>query len=191
MSATLQVGILGAGNCDFPQLRTKSSFCLRDVRSVEDLEGIQLLLIGHVTNVSAFLQFLRRSQLDAGIAQYVGKGLHVMAMGHGAAVLAEAIVDLDCVQGNEPGLGLLPLVALRSREETCAISTINLPEWPKHCFISEILPCFQWAQPTLQSYRLFARTDLQAAISVRISEDGFWAMSEVRNVLVTSLFAHG
>jgi adenosylcobyric acid synthase len=61
---------------------------------------------------TADLAWLRTQGLDAAVAHHAGQGGAVLGVCGGLQMLGEALVDPNDIDGNAPGLGLLPLVTL-------------------------------------------------------------------------------
>ncbi len=70
---------------------------------------------------------MRHQGLDAAVAAHANVGKRVLGICGGLQMLGEALIDLHGVDGNEPGLGLLPLVTLFAREKTVRRMSAHLP----------------------------------------------------------------
>ena len=69
-------------------------------------------------HTSSDLAWLRSQQLDAAIAQHAGAGRPVLGICGGLQMLGEALIDPHAIDGNGPGLGLLPLVTVFEPDKT-------------------------------------------------------------------------
>jgi adenosylcobyric acid synthase len=63
-------------------------------------------------STSGDLAWLRSQGLDGAIARHAAAGRAVLGICGGLQMLGEALVDLHQIEGNGPGLGLLPLVTV-------------------------------------------------------------------------------
>jgi adenosylcobyric acid synthase len=61
-------------------------------------------------HTSSDLAWLRARKLDAAVARHAGAGKPVLGICGGLQMLGEALIDTHAIDGNGPGLGLLPLV---------------------------------------------------------------------------------
>ena len=64
------------------------------------------------------LAWLRAQGLDRAIAQHAGQGRAVLGVCGGLQMLGEALIDPHGIDGNAPGLGLLPLVTVFEEQKT-------------------------------------------------------------------------
>jgi len=98
---------------EFQPLKNLPGVHLRWARSPAALEGLQrddwVVLPGSKAT-SADLAWLRAHKLDAAIARHAAQGGAVLGICGGLQMLGEALVDPHSIDGNAPGLGLLPLV---------------------------------------------------------------------------------
>ncbi len=69
-------------------------------------------------HTSSDLQWLRAEGLDRAVAAHAAAGGAVLGICGGLQMLGEALVDPHGIDGNAPGLGLLPLVTVFAREKT-------------------------------------------------------------------------
>ena len=69
-------------------------------------------------HTSSDLQWLRAQGLDRAVAAHAAAGGPVLGICGGLQMLGEALVDPHGIDGNAPGLGLLPLVTVFAREKT-------------------------------------------------------------------------
>jgi len=98
---------------EFQPLRHLPGVRLIWVRSAQALAGLQLhdwLILPGSKHTSADLAWLRAQKLDAAVARHAARGGAVLGICGGLQMLGEALVDLHGIDGNAPGLGLLPLV---------------------------------------------------------------------------------
>jgi adenosylcobyric acid synthase len=68
---------------------------------------------------------LRAQALDRAIAAHAGQGGRVLGICGGLQVLGEALIDPVAIDGNGPGLGLLPLVTQFALQKTVCRSTVR------------------------------------------------------------------
>lgn len=71
------------------------------------------------------LAWLRAQGLDAAIAAHAAAGKRVLGVCGGLQMLGEALVDTHGIDGNAPGLGLLPLVTAFAPEKTVRRTTAS------------------------------------------------------------------
>ena len=64
------------------------------------------------------MAWLRHQGLDAAIAQHAACGGAVLGICSGMQMLGEALIDPHGIDGNAPGLGLLPLVTVFDLDKT-------------------------------------------------------------------------
>jgi adenosylcobyric acid synthase len=66
---------------------------------------------------------LRSRKLDAAIARHAAAGKPVLGICGGLQMLGEALIDTHAIDGNGPGLGLLPLVTVFEPDKTVLRTT--------------------------------------------------------------------
>ncbi len=100
---------------EFQPLKNVPGVRLVWARSPADLAGLKprdwVVLPGSKATASD-LAWLRLLGLDSAIAAHAGQGGAVLGVCGGLQMLGEALIDTDCIDGNGPGLGLLPLVTV-------------------------------------------------------------------------------
>ena len=100
---------------EFQPLKNVPGVRLVWARSPADLAGLKprdwVVLPGSKATTSD-LEWLRLQGLDSAIAAHAGQGGAVLGVCGGLQMLGEALIDTDCIDGNGPGLGLLPLVTV-------------------------------------------------------------------------------
>jgi len=74
------------------------------------------------------LAWLRAQGLDAAIARHAARGGRVLGICGGLQMLGEALIDTVGVDGNAPGLGLLPLVTSFEAQKTVCSTRVRLGE---------------------------------------------------------------
>lgn len=98
---------------EFQPLKNVPGVRLLWARSPADLAGLAhtdwVVLPGSKATV-ADLAWLRAQGLDRAIAAHAGQGGAVLGVCGGLQMLGEALIDTAGIDGNAPGLGLLPLV---------------------------------------------------------------------------------
>ncbi|WP_462387331.1 cobyric acid synthase [Acidovorax sp. Q11] len=98
---------------EFQPLKNVPGVRLLWVRSPADLGGLKptdwVVLPGSKAT-AADLAWLRAQGLDQAIAHHSGQGGTVLGVCGGLQMLGEALIDTAGIDGNAPGLGLLPLV---------------------------------------------------------------------------------
>ena len=100
---------------EFQPLKNVPGVRLLWARSPADLVGLLpsdwVVLPGSKATASD-LTWLRGQGLDRAIAAHAGQGGAVLGVCGGLQMLGEALIDPEGIDGNGPGLGLLPLVTL-------------------------------------------------------------------------------
>ena len=79
-------------------------------RHEADLVGADWIILPGSKHTSSDLAWLRSQGLDRAIAQHAQEGGAVLGICGGLQMLGEALIDSHAIDGNGPGLGLLPLV---------------------------------------------------------------------------------
>jgi adenosylcobyric acid synthase len=87
-------------------------------RNVQACEDADLLILPGSKHTSSDLAWLRQQGLDACIVQHAASGRPVLGVCGGLQMLGEALIDPWGIDGNAPGLGLLPLVTVFDTEKT-------------------------------------------------------------------------
>ncbi len=95
---------------EFQPLRNLPGVQVRWARTPAELGDADWIILPGSKQTSADLAWLRMQQLDAAIAVHAAAGKPVLGICGGMQMLGEALVDAHGVDGNGPGLGLLPLV---------------------------------------------------------------------------------
>ncbi|MDB5914666.1 MAG: cobalamin biosynthesis protein CobQ [Ramlibacter sp.] len=95
---------------EFEPLKNVSGLRLRWVRTPAELAGADWVVLPGSKNTSSDLAWLRTQGLDRAIAAHAGNGGKVLGICAGLQMLGEALIDPHGIDGNGPGLGLLPLV---------------------------------------------------------------------------------
>ncbi|MEY2891319.1 MAG: hypothetical protein RJA98_1227, partial [Pseudomonadota bacterium] len=97
---------------EFQPLRQLPGVRLVWARSPADLDGADWVILPGSKHTSGDLAWLRAQRLDAAVQQHASAGRPVLGICGGLQMLGESLVDPHGVDGNAPGLGLLPLVTL-------------------------------------------------------------------------------
>lgn len=98
---------------EFQCLRNVPGVHLRWARSATDLVDLHAgdwVILPGSKHTSSDLAWLRQQGLDAAIARHARQGGAVLGICGGLQMLGEALIDPHGIDGNAPGLGLLPLV---------------------------------------------------------------------------------
>ena len=106
---------------EFQPLKNVEGLRLMWVRSPSQLVGLSAgdwVVLPGSKQTSADLAWLRAQGLDAAVAAHAAAGGAVLGICGGLQMLGEALVDPHGIDGNAPGLGLLPLVTQFAREKT-------------------------------------------------------------------------
>ena len=98
---------------EFQPLKNVPGVRLLWARSPADLAGLahtDWVVLPGSKATAADLAWLRAQGLDRAIAAHAGQGGAVLGVCGGLQMLGEALIDTAGIDGNAPGLGLLPLV---------------------------------------------------------------------------------
>jgi adenosylcobyric acid synthase len=111
---------------EYQPLKNVPGVRLQWVRSPSELAGLQsgdwIVLPGSKAT-SADLLWLRQQGLDAAVARHAANGGAVLGICGGLQMLGEALIDPHGIDGNVPGLGLLPLVTVFEADKTVKHTT--------------------------------------------------------------------
>lgn len=99
---------------EFQPLRQLPGVRLSWAREPRDLAGVDWIILPGSKATAADLAWLRAQKLDAAINQHRGPVLGICG---GLQMLGEALIDPHGLDGNAPGLGLLPLVTVFERDK--------------------------------------------------------------------------
>ena len=106
---------------EYQPLKNIPGVRLQWVRSPSELAGLRAedwIILPGSKHTSGDLAWLRSQGLDAAIAQHANRGGAVLGVCGGLQMLGEALIDPHGVDGNAPGLGLLPLVTVFAADKT-------------------------------------------------------------------------
>ncbi|WP_343293142.1 cobyric acid synthase [Vandammella animalimorsus] len=95
---------------EFQPLKQAPGVRLVWARSAAELAGADWIVLPGSKATVADLLWLRQHGLDAAIARHAQAGKPVLGICGGLQMLGESLIDPQHAQGNQPGLGLLPLV---------------------------------------------------------------------------------
>jgi len=107
---------------EFQPLKNVAGLRLAWVRSPAQLAGLSAatdwIVLPGSKHTSGDLAWLRAQGLDAAITRHAQAGGAVLGICGGLQMLGEALVDPHGIDGNAPGLGLLPLVTQFAPDKT-------------------------------------------------------------------------
>ncbi len=103
---------------EFAPLQSAGGVAVTWARSPAELAGCDWIILPGSKATAADLQWLRAQGLDAAIARHAAAGGRVLGVCGGLQMLGEALIDTVGVDGNGPGLGLLPLVTSFEAKKT-------------------------------------------------------------------------
>jgi adenosylcobyric acid synthase len=115
-------------------------------RSPADLAQADWIVLPGSKHTSGDLAWLRARQLDRAIADHARRGGAVLGICGGLQMLGEALVDPHGIDGNAPGLGLLPLVTVFETQKTVQRSVAR--------FGSLVGPWSPLSQVAVQGYEI-------------------------------------
>ena len=121
-SAQIKVAVIAyprISNLDeFQPLKNCAGVQLVWVRNPADLHGADWVILPGSKATAADMAWLRTQKLDAAIAAHAAAGGMVLGVCGGLQMLGEALIDTNAIDGNGPGLGLLPLVTAFAVDKT-------------------------------------------------------------------------
>lgn len=103
---------------EFDALKHTAGVRIVWARSSADLASADWIILPDSTHTSSCLAWLRSTKMDASIAAYAARGGRVLGICAGLHLLGEALVNPHGIEGNAPGLGLLPLVTQLEESKT-------------------------------------------------------------------------
>ncbi|MEO0003418.1 MAG: Cobyric acid synthase, partial [Pseudomonadota bacterium] len=103
---------------EFQPLKNIPGLRLVWARSPAELAGADWIVLPGSKHTSSDLAWLRAQGLDRAIADHAAQGGAVLGICGGLQMLGEALIDTHGVDGNAPGLGLLPLVTQFDPDKT-------------------------------------------------------------------------
>ncbi|HTQ75708.1 MAG TPA: cobyric acid synthase [Burkholderiales bacterium] len=102
---------------EFQPLRRCPGVRLRWARTPRDLDGADWIVLPGSKHTSGDLRWMRDAGLEAPIVRHAARGASVLGICGGLQMLGETMTDPDGVDGNERGLGLLPLDTTFARDK--------------------------------------------------------------------------
>ena len=103
---------------EFQPLKNLPGVRLRWVRNPADLVDADWIVLPGSKHTSGDLAWLRGQGLDRAVAAHAARGGQVLGICGGLQMLGEALIDPHGIDGNAPGLGLLPLVTVFAEDKT-------------------------------------------------------------------------
>ena len=103
---------------EFQPLKNVPGVRLVWARSPADCAGADWIILPGSKSTAADLAWLRARKLDRAVAEHAARGRAVLGLCGGLQMLGEALVDTHGIDGNAPGLGLLPLVSVFDADKT-------------------------------------------------------------------------
>ncbi|MCD2513971.1 cobyric acid synthase [Comamonas endophytica] len=97
-------------------------------RSPAQLHGADWVILPGSKATASDLRWLRAQGLDAALAAHVAQGGRLWGICGGLQMLGEALIDLHGVDGNEAGLGLLPLVTAFDVDKQLLHAEVTMPQ---------------------------------------------------------------
>jgi len=107
---------------EFQPLRQLPGVRLSWAREPRDVQGADWIVLPGSKSTAADLAWLRAQKLDLAINAHRGRVLGICG---GLQMLGEALIDTHGVDGNAPGLGLLPLVTVFETEKLLSSTTLH------------------------------------------------------------------
>ncbi|MFW2357644.1 cobyric acid synthase [Hydrogenophaga sp.] len=103
---------------EFQPLKNVPGVRLVWARAPADCAGADWIVLPGSKATAADLAWLRTQGLDRAIAAHAAQGGAVLGVCGGLQMLGEALIDTHGIDGNAPGLGLLPLVTQFDQQKT-------------------------------------------------------------------------
>jgi adenosylcobyric acid synthase len=115
---------------EFQSLKNISGVRLVWARSPADVAAADWIILPGSKHTSSDLTWLRTQGLDAAIAEHAAQGKRVLGICGGLQMLGEALIDPYGIDGNAPGLGLLPLVTMFEAQKTVRPTQLRFATQP-------------------------------------------------------------
>jgi adenosylcobyric acid synthase len=103
---------------EFQPLKNLTGVRLRWARTPADVAGADWIILPGSKHTSGDLAWLRAQGLDRAVTAHAARGGAVLGICGGLQMLGEALIDPHGIDGNAPGLGLLPVVTTFALEKT-------------------------------------------------------------------------
>jgi adenosylcobyric acid synthase len=103
---------------EFQPLKNIPGVRLTWARSPADIRDADWVILPGSKHTSGDLAWLRAQGLDHAVVQHAVQGRALLGICGGLQMLGEALIDLHGIDGNGPGLGLLPVVTLFDEVKT-------------------------------------------------------------------------
>jgi len=103
---------------EFQPLKNIPGVRLVWARSPADVAQADWIILPGSKHTTGDLAWLRAQGLDRAIARHAQQGRAVLGVCGGLQMLGEALIDTQRIDGNGPGLGLLPLVTVFEPDKT-------------------------------------------------------------------------
>jgi len=103
---------------EFQTLKNVPGVRLVWARTPADCAGADWIVLPGSKSTAADLHWLRAQRLDQAVADHAARGGAVLGVCGGLQMLGEALIDPHGIDGNAPGLGLLPLVTTFAADKT-------------------------------------------------------------------------
>ena len=113
---------------EFQPLRALPGVRLSWVREPAQLANADWIIMPGSKAVAADLAWLRAQQLDLAIARHAAAGKPLLGICGGLQMLGESLLDPFQIDGNAPGLGLLPLVTQFEREKLLRPTSVQFAD---------------------------------------------------------------
>ena len=117
---------------EFQALRNIPGLRLVWARNPADCVGADWLVLPGSKSTAADLAWLRLQGLDQTVVAHAQRGGGVLGICGGLQVLGEALIDPHGIDGNAPGLGLLPLVTVFDKDKTVRRAQVRFGELAGH-----------------------------------------------------------
>ncbi|MBX3587873.1 MAG: cobyric acid synthase [Ramlibacter sp.] len=103
---------------EFQPLKNVPGVRLVWARTPADCAGADWVILPGSKHTSSDLAWLRAQGLDRAVTEHAARGGAVLGVCGGLQMLGEALIDTHGIDGNAPGLGLLPLVTVFDADKT-------------------------------------------------------------------------
>ncbi|MBV8619830.1 MAG: cobyric acid synthase [Curvibacter sp.] len=103
---------------EFQPLKNLPGVLLQWARCPADVQEADWIILPGSKATAADLAWLRAQGLDRAVCAHAARGGRVLGICGGLQMLGEALIDPHGIDGNAPGLGLLPLVTCFAAEKT-------------------------------------------------------------------------
>jgi adenosylcobyric acid synthase len=184
---------------EFQPLKNIPGVRLMWVRSPSEMAGLTTrdwVILPGSKATTADLAWLRAQGMDAAVARHAEQGGAVLGVCGGLQMLGEALIDPNDIEGNAPGLGLLPLVTVFAEDKTVCRTQTRFRPLMDSCVSEQSNPWDALAGVSVSGYEIHHGQTAQHPAMAKAGDvaravlpDGLGWQNVAGNVL--GLYLHG